>query len=66
MSKGGRRKNAGRKNSWQSGCKSYETTTIRVPRVLRDELLELAHRLDAGEELNFVTNSEEGIFSWDP
>lgn len=57
MPRGGRRKGAGRKTQWESGCSFSETVVIRVPKYLKDEILELAHRLDAGEEIDLVTNS---------
>ena len=57
MPRGGRREGAGRKTQWESGCTFAETTVIRVPKLLRDEILELAHRLDAGEEIDFVSKS---------
>jgi hypothetical protein len=57
MSRGGKRKGAGRKNQWKSGCSLEETTVIRVPRYLKDEISKLAHRLDAGEEVDLVTKS---------
>ena len=57
MSRGGKRKGAGRKTAWKSGCAFTETTVIRVPKYLKDEILELAHRLDAGEEVDLVSKS---------
>lgn len=57
MPRGGRRKGAGRKTAWESGCSFSETTVIRVPKVLKDEILEIAHRLDAGEEVDLVSKS---------
>ena len=57
MPRGGRRKGAGRKTAWESGCSFSETTVIRVPKVLKNEILELAHRLDAGEEVDLVSKS---------
>ena len=57
MPRGGRREGAGRKTQWVSGCSFPETTIIRVPKVLRNELLEIAHRLDAGEEIDLVSKS---------
>ena len=57
MSRGGRRKGAGRKTQWESGCSFAETTVVRVPKVLKNELLEIAHRLDAGEEIDLVSKS---------
>ena len=57
MPRGGRRKGAGRKTAWKSGCSFEETTVIRVPRSLKDEILDIAHRLDAGEEIDLVSKS---------
>ena len=57
MPRGGRRKGAGRKTQWESGCSFSETVVIRVPKVLKNELLEIAHRLDAGEEVDLVSKS---------
>ena len=57
MPRGGRRKGAGRKTAWESGCSFAETTVIRVPKVLKGEILEIAHRLDAGEEVDLVSKS---------
>lgn len=57
MPRGGRRKGAGRKTAWESGCTFAETTVIRIPKYLKDEILEIAHRLDAGEEIDLDTKS---------
>lgn len=57
MPRGGRRKGAGRKTAWESGCSFEETTVVRVPKYLKDEILEIAHRLDAGEEIDLVSKS---------
>ena len=57
MPRGGRRKGAGRKTAWESGCTFPETTVIRVPKYLKDEILNIAHRLDADEEIDLVTKS---------
>ena len=57
MPRGGRREGAGRKTQWESGCSFPETAVIRVPKVLKNELLEIAHRLDAGEEVDLVSKS---------
>lgn len=40
--RGGKRKGAGRKSAW----KNKETRTIRVPTVIAQQLLEIAHELD--------------------
>lgn len=57
MPRGGRRKGAGRKTAWESGCAFAETTVVRVPKYLKDEILDIAHRLDAGEEVDLVSKS---------
>lgn len=57
MSRGGARKGAGRKSNWASGCMFSETVTIRIPRTLKNKILDLAHRLDAGEEIDLVSKS---------
>lgn len=53
MNRGGYRKGSGRKSPWKSG----ETRTIRVPEVLADRLIEIAHWLDGGNDIEFVTES---------
>ncbi len=62
MVRGGKRNNAGRKSTWVSGVKFEETTLIRVPNYVKDRLLEIAHRLDAGESIDFASNSEKQDF----
>lgn len=57
MPRGGYRERAGRKSSWASGCSFSETILIRVPKMLKNELLEIAHRVDAGETIDLVDNS---------
>lgn len=44
------------KPKWQSG----PTQTIRVPRTLASQLLELAHRLDSGETLDLTQDNNTG------
>jgi hypothetical protein len=46
MARGGARLNAGRRSSWTSGCGFDDTTTIRIPKYLKEEVLEIAHDLD--------------------
>jgi hypothetical protein len=55
MPRGGHREKAGRPSTWKSGCKFSETKLIRVPSVIADQVLEYAHKLDAGETLDLVT-----------
>jgi hypothetical protein len=57
MPRGGFRENAGRKSEWASGRTFSETKPIRVPREHSDTLLEIAHRLDAGEAIDLDTES---------
>jgi hypothetical protein len=61
MAHGGKRERSGCKSTWQSGCKSTETKLIRVPILIAEQVLEIAHRLDAGETIDFVTNSTDAI-----
>lgn len=57
MPRGGHRENAGRKAGWNNP----ETQTIRVPKVLATQLLEIARKLDEGETIDFDTKSEKSI-----
>jgi hypothetical protein len=59
MVRGGKRERAGRKTTWESGVKFEETSPIRVPNHIKNKILEIAHRLDAGEEIDFVSNSDK-------
>lgn len=59
MPRGGKREKAGRKTTWESGVKFEETSPIRVPNHIKDKLLEIAHRLDAGEDFDSVSNSNK-------
>ena len=54
LGRGGYRAKAGRKSSWQHP----ETQTIRVPKVLVNQLLQLARRLDNGEPIDTDTKSK--------
>jgi hypothetical protein len=58
MAHGGKRIGAGRKSTWQSGCPFTETKLIRVPIVIAEQILDIAHRLDAGETIDFEAPSE--------
>ncbi len=51
--RGGRRENAGRKATWNH----KDTITIRVPKVIATQVMEVARRLDCGEHIDFVTKS---------
>lgn len=57
MPRGGRRENAGKKSTWESGRSFAETKVIRVPVEFAEQLLELAHKMDAGEYNEIVTQS---------
>lgn len=57
MAQGGKRTGAGRKSTWRSGCPFTETKLIRVPIAIAQEILEIAHRLDAGETVDFDAQS---------
>jgi hypothetical protein len=57
MPRGGRRDGAGRKSTWVSGCKFEDTKLIRVPSTIADNLLEIAHKIDSGEDIDSETKS---------
>jgi hypothetical protein len=57
--RGGIRQGAGRKTTWVSGCKQEDTKPIRVPKVIANQILEIAHKLDAGEVIDLDTQSKE-------
>lgn len=52
--RGGRRENAGRKAIW----KNKDTITIRVPKLIATQVLELAHKLDSEEKIELDTESK--------
>jgi hypothetical protein len=52
MARGGVRKGSGRKTSWVSGCEFGDTKLIRVPKKHADQLLAIAHKLDAGQKIS--------------
>lgn len=52
--RGGRRENAGRKPTWNN----KDTITIRVPKLIATQVMELAHRLDSGENIELDTKSK--------
>lgn len=54
MPRGGKRSGAGRRSSWASGCGREDTKLIRVPIALADRLVEIAHLLDSGHELQVI------------
>lgn len=49
--RGGARPNAGRKSGWSTS----DTQTIRVPRRLTKQLIEIAKKLDSGEVIEMLT-----------
>ena len=55
MARGGKRDGAGRKSGWLHP----ETTVIRVPKVFASQLIEIAQKLDNGEYLDSVSESEK-------
>jgi hypothetical protein len=57
MPRGGRRDGSGRKSTWVSGCKFEDTKLIRVPSFISDKLLEIAHKIDSGEDIDSETKS---------
>ena len=57
MARGGQRKGAGRKSTWNSGCGFEETKLIRIPIAISDKVLEFAHKLDGDENIDSVTES---------
>lgn len=57
MSRGGARKGAGKKTSWRSGCNFEQTKLIRVPIAISNQLLEIAHWLDEGGDIEKVAKS---------
>ena len=61
--RGGFRENAGRKTGWPSGCGFDKTKIIRVPKEFAEQLLQIAHKLDAGEFLDLVTDSRQELNS---
>ena len=48
------RENAGRKSNW----KNKDTITIRVPRAIVFQVIDVAHRIDSGENIELDTQSE--------
>lgn len=60
MSRGGKRKGAGRKSSWQHN----ETGLIRVPQIYAQQLMDIAHKLDEGEPLEFATHPRQIVMDF--
>ena len=59
--RGGKRENAGRKPIWNNP----DTCTIRVPKMYAQKVMQLAHRLDSGEEFDNDTKSNSVILAID-
>ena len=57
MPRGGRREGAGKKSTWQSGCKFEDTKLIRVPKAITDKVLKSAHDIDSGIDYELETKS---------
>lgn len=55
MPRGGKRDGAGRPSAWQH----KETKLIRVPTAIAGRVMEIAKKLDAGETLEYVTQSKQ-------
>ena len=50
---GGIRAGSGRKNSWASGTRKENCKLIRVPEYIAEEVLTIAHHIDAGEVVKY-------------
>lgn len=50
---GGIRTGSGRKNSWASGTRKEDCKLIRVPEYIAEEILTIAHYIDAGEVVKY-------------
>ena len=58
MVRGGQREGAGRKSDWESKAKFEDTTVIRVPKNIKDKVMVVARKLDAGEGIDLDSNSK--------
>ena len=58
MVRGGQREGAGRKSDWESKVKFEDTTVIRVPKNIKDKVMVVARKLDAGEDIDLDSNSK--------
>jgi hypothetical protein len=54
MVRGGQRQGAGRKSTWESKTRFEDTVVVRVPRNIKDKILEIAHKLDSGEIIEIL------------
>ena len=59
MVRGGKRNGSGRHSGWHSGCKFADTQTIRVPRAIAAQVLQIAHRLDMGDVVIWYPKVEQ-------
>ena len=50
---GGIRVGSGRNNSWASGARKENCKLIRVPEYIAEEILTIAHHIDAGEIIKY-------------
>ena len=57
MPRGGKRKGAGKKNTWKSSCKFEDTKLIRIPKAIADKVLKSAHDIDSGIDYELETKS---------
>lgn len=46
MTRGGKRKGAGRPTKWREGTTKEDTKTVRIPKRIVDDVLEYAYKLD--------------------
>ncbi len=60
MSRGGKRRGAGRPTKWKEGTTKNDTKTVRIPKRIVDEVLEYAYKLDN----NYVTQSKNIDIEW--
>ena len=61
MPRGGKRKGAGRKSGWASGCRKEDTQTMRIPIHILKEVHEAAHHLDAGGKIDWDAQSKINV-----
>lgn len=56
---GGFREGSGRKNPWASQTRKDDCKSIRVPANIVDRLMQVAHYIDAGGDINIHTSDED-------
>lgn len=54
MPRGGKRDGAGRPSKWASKVTFKDTKLIRVPKHLVQRLLNIAHKMDRGENIDYL------------